>query len=88
MVAVKRLKQSALTNKGKKDFAREVAVMAGLHHGSLLRLLAYCNEGNERILVYAYMKNKSLDNHIFGIHPVLSEFSLLSYITDLIINSP
>jgi serine/threonine protein kinase len=66
MVAVKRLKQSALTNKGKKDFAREVAVMAGLHHGSLLRLLAYCNEGNERILVYAYMKNKSLDNHIFG----------------------
>uniref|UniRef100_A0A0E0KVP5 non-specific serine/threonine protein kinase n=1 Tax=Oryza punctata TaxID=4537 RepID=A0A0E0KVP5_ORYPU len=66
MVAVKRLKQSALTNKGKKDFAREVAVMAGLHHGSLLRLLAYCNEGNERILIYAYMKNRSLDNHIFG----------------------
>uniref|UniRef100_A0A0E0DIU3 Receptor-like serine/threonine-protein kinase n=1 Tax=Oryza meridionalis TaxID=40149 RepID=A0A0E0DIU3_9ORYZ len=66
MVAVKRLKQSALTNKGKKDFAREVAVMAGLHHGSLLRLLAYCNEGNERILVYAYMNNRSLDNHIFG----------------------
>ncbi|KAF0890865.1 hypothetical protein E2562_004339 [Oryza meyeriana var. granulata] len=63
MVAVKRLKQSALTN---KDFAREVAVMAGLRHNSLVRLLAYCNEGNERILIYAYMKNKSLDKHIFG----------------------
>uniref|UniRef100_A0A0D9WA14 Receptor-like serine/threonine-protein kinase n=1 Tax=Leersia perrieri TaxID=77586 RepID=A0A0D9WA14_9ORYZ len=66
MVAVKRLKQSALTNKGKKDFAREVAVMAGLRHNNLLHLLAYCNEGDERILIYAYMNNKSLYNHIFG----------------------
>uniref|UniRef100_J3M1Q9 non-specific serine/threonine protein kinase n=1 Tax=Oryza brachyantha TaxID=4533 RepID=J3M1Q9_ORYBR len=68
VVAVKRLKQSALNNKGKKDFAREVAVMAGLRHNSLLRLLAYCNEGNERILIYAFMKNESLDIHIFGTH--------------------
>lgn len=66
VVAVKRLKQSALTTKGKKDFAREVEVMAGLRHGSLVRLLAYCNHGKERILVYEYMQNKSLNVHIFG----------------------
>ncbi|KAM0897173.1 hypothetical protein ACQ4PT_022736 [Festuca glaucescens] len=66
MIAVKRLKQSALTRKGKKDFAREVEVMAGLRHGSLLRLLAYCNQGKERILVYEYMQNKSLNIYIFG----------------------
>ena len=66
MIAVKRLKQSALTKKGKKDFAREVEVMAGLRHGSLVRLLAYCNQGKERILVYDYMLNKSLDVYIFG----------------------
>lgn len=66
MIAVKRLKQSAVTKKGKNDFAREVEVMAGLRHGSLVRLLAYCNEGKERILVYDYMKNKSLDVYIFG----------------------
>ncbi|TVU16256.1 hypothetical protein EJB05_39809, partial [Eragrostis curvula] len=65
-VAVKRLKQSALTDKGKSDFEREVLVMASLRHGNLLRLLAYCNEGNERVLIYAYMRNKSLDLYIFG----------------------
>ncbi|KAI5010022.1 hypothetical protein ZWY2020_012159 [Hordeum vulgare] len=65
-IAVKRLKQSVLTTKGKKDFAREVEVMAGLRHGSLVRLLAYCNEGKERILIYEYMQKKSLNVYIFG----------------------
>jgi serine/threonine protein kinase len=45
---------------------REVEVMAGLRHGSLVRLLAYCNEGKERILIYEYMQNKSLNAYIFG----------------------
>lgn len=63
---MKRLKQSALTNKGRNDFAREVEVMARLRHVNLVKLLAYCNEDNERILIYEYMQNKSLDNYIFG----------------------
>ncbi|VAH53618.1 unnamed protein product [Triticum turgidum subsp. durum] len=66
-IAVKRLKQTALTTKGKNDFAREVEVMVGLRHGSLVRLLAYCDEGKERILIYEYMQNKSLNIYIFGI---------------------
>ncbi|XP_037479537.1 receptor-like serine/threonine-protein kinase SD1-8 [Triticum dicoccoides] len=65
-IAVKRLRQCALTRKGKCDFAREVEVMARLRHGNLIRLLAYCDEGEERILVYVYMPNKSLDLYIFG----------------------
>jgi serine/threonine protein kinase len=65
MIAVERLKQSALTRKSKTDFAREVKVVAGLRHQSLVRLLAYCNQGKDRILVYEYME-KSLDNYIFG----------------------
>ncbi|KAF7011406.1 hypothetical protein CFC21_025717 [Triticum aestivum] len=65
-IAVKRLRQSALTRKGKCDFTREVEVMARLRHGNLVRLLAYCDEGEERILVYVYMPNKSLDLYIFG----------------------
>ncbi|OEL25484.1 Receptor-like serine/threonine-protein kinase SD1-8 [Dichanthelium oligosanthes] len=65
-VAVKRLKQSALTDKGQRDFAREVDVMANVRHGNVLRLLAYCNDGGERILIYAFMPNKSLDLYIFG----------------------
>ncbi|KAE8786725.1 NAC domain-containing protein 8 [Hordeum vulgare] len=66
-IAVKRLRQSARTRKGKCDFTREVEVMARLRHGNLVRLLAYCNEGDERILVYVYMPNKSLDLYIFGV---------------------
>ncbi|VAH53615.1 unnamed protein product [Triticum turgidum subsp. durum] len=48
-IAVKRLKQTALTTKGKNDFAREVEVMVGLRHGSLVRLLAYCDEGTPNL---------------------------------------
>ncbi|KAE8798136.1 S-locus-specific glycoprotein BS29-2 [Hordeum vulgare] len=65
-IAVKRLRQSARTRKGKCDFTREVEVIVRLRHGNLVRLLAYCNEGDERILVYVYMPNKSLDLYIFG----------------------
>ncbi|KAM3390947.1 hypothetical protein ACQJBY_012533 [Aegilops geniculata] len=72
-IAVKRLKQTALTTKGKNDFAREVEVMVGLRHGSLVRLLAYCDEGKERILIYEYMQNKSLNIYIFGT-PFFMEF--------------
>ncbi|KAI5010641.1 hypothetical protein ZWY2020_012778 [Hordeum vulgare] len=75
MIAVKRIKQSALTGKGKKDFAREVEVMAGLRHGSLVRLLAYCNEGKERVLIYEYMENKSLNIYIFGTAKLLASLS-------------
>ncbi|CAN6294690.1 unnamed protein product [Urochloa humidicola] len=65
-IAVKRLKQSALSLKGSDDFSREVELMSKLDHGSLVRLVAYCVEGDERILVYEYMQNKSLDGYIFG----------------------
>ncbi|XP_047063288.1 S-locus-specific glycoprotein S6-like [Lolium rigidum] len=65
-IAVKRLKQSALTRKGNRYFAREVEARAGLRHESLVRLLAYCNQGKERILVYEYMEHNSLDVYIFG----------------------
>ncbi|XP_062226862.1 putative cysteine-rich receptor-like protein kinase 39 isoform X2 [Phragmites australis] len=42
-------------------------VMSGLRqHQNVLRLLAYCVEGNERILVYEYMHRRSLDAYIFG----------------------
>lgn len=45
---------------------REVEVMSKLKHENLVQLLSYCNDGNEQILVYEYMKNKSLDLYIFG----------------------
>jgi serine/threonine protein kinase len=45
---------------------REVKVMSELKHDNLAQLLAYCKDGNERILVYEYMENRSLNLYIFG----------------------
>ena len=41
---------------------------AKLRHANLVSLLAYCDQGNERALVYEYMQNKSLDIYIFGMY--------------------
>ena len=65
-VAVKRLIQYSLTDEGVNAFVRVVGVMSKLRHGNLLQLLSYCQDGKERILVYEYMKNKSLNLYIFG----------------------
>ncbi|KAG2569086.1 hypothetical protein PVAP13_7NG389050 [Panicum virgatum] len=70
-VAVKRLIQYSLTDEGVNAFVREVGVMSKLRHGNLLQLLSYCQDGKERILVYEYMKNKSLNLYIFGRNPRL-----------------
>ncbi|VAH53656.1 unnamed protein product [Triticum turgidum subsp. durum] len=64
--AAKKLRRDRLTDKGKEDFKREVKMMSTLTHVNLARLLYQCREGNEWILVYEYMENKSLDCYIFG----------------------
>ena len=71
---MKRLKLSpSLPNRVLSDYTREVEIVCNLRHDNLVRLLAYCNDGNERILVYEYVQNRSLNLYIFGkcIHSVL-----------------
>ncbi|KAF7004590.1 hypothetical protein CFC21_019800 [Triticum aestivum] len=69
-VAVKRLKRTRLTDKGREDFLREVEVMSTLTHVNLAELLYYCQdqEEDEWILVYEWMEKKSLNRYIFGTH--------------------
>jgi serine/threonine protein kinase len=64
MIAVKRLDERITVF----DFRNEF-LLARLQHTNLVRLLGWCIHGKERILVYEFMRNGSLDQFIFGTFP-------------------
>ncbi|XP_048557279.1 receptor-like serine/threonine-protein kinase SD1-8 [Triticum urartu] len=88
VVAVKRLRPSGRTEKGKNDFTREVEVMSRVTHINLVKLVSYCQEEDEWILVYEYMPNKSLSPYIFensSPRPSLTWFQRLEIIRGIAI---
>ncbi|XP_052170574.1 probable serine/threonine-protein kinase PBL19 isoform X1 [Diospyros lotus] len=68
VVAIKRLDQHAF--QGHKQWLAEVKYLSILNHPNLVKLIGYCSEDWERglhcLLVYEYMPNKSLEDHLFS----------------------
>lgn len=63
-MAVKQLDRSG--NQGSREFFAEVLMLSLVQHQNLVNLIGYCADGDQRILVYEFMSNGSLENHFLG----------------------
>ncbi|KAL2329799.1 hypothetical protein Fmac_017380 [Flemingia macrophylla] len=59
LVAVKRFKLEY-----SDMFKKEIELLCQLHHPNCVSLIGFCNDKNEKIIVYEYMSNRSLDQHL------------------------
>jgi len=63
-IAVKRIDK--LEQESEKEFTVEVQTIGRTHHKNLVRMIGFCNEVKERLLVYEFMTNGSLNRFLFG----------------------
>ncbi|OIT00477.1 PREDICTED: serine/threonine-protein kinase CDL1-like isoform X1 [Nicotiana attenuata] len=66
-VAVKQLDRNGF--QGTKEFLVEVLLLSLLRHSNLVNLIGYCSDGDQRILVYEFMPNGSLEGHLLELGP-------------------
>lgn len=63
-VAVKSLKSGS--GQGEREFQAEVEIISRVHHRHLVSLVGYCIAGGQRMLVYEFVPNKTLEFHLHG----------------------
>ncbi|KAL6641192.1 hypothetical protein ACP70R_019373 [Stipagrostis hirtigluma subsp. patula] len=63
VVAIKKLKPEGF--QGHKEWLTEVDYLGQLSHQNLVKLIGYCSDGDNRLLVYEFMPKGSLENHLF-----------------------
>lgn len=61
-VAVKRL--DVKCGQGEKEFLMEIVMLSSYKHENLVSLVGFCDEGDEKIIVYKHEIHGSLDNHL------------------------
>ncbi|KAK4606905.1 hypothetical protein RGQ29_000938 [Quercus rubra] len=66
VVAIKRAQEGSL--QGEKEFLTEIKLLSRLHHRNLVSLIGYCDEEGEQMLVYEFMSNGTLRDHLSGVH--------------------
>lgn len=66
VVAIKQLDHNGC--QGVREFVVEVVTLGMADHPNLVKLLGYCIEGNQRLLVYEFMPLGSLEDHLHGMH--------------------
>ncbi|KAJ6769514.1 PROTEIN KINASE SUPERFAMILY PROTEIN [Salix purpurea] len=64
IVAVKQLDRNGL--QGNREFFCEVLTLSLVQHCNLVKLIGYCADGNQRLLVYEFMASGSLENHLLA----------------------
>ncbi|KAL5752698.1 hypothetical protein ACOSP7_022895 [Xanthoceras sorbifolium] len=63
-IAVKSLKSGS--GQGEREFQAEVEIISRVHHRYLVSLVGYCIAGGQRMLVYEFVPNKTLEHHLHG----------------------
>ncbi|XP_059441108.1 probable LRR receptor-like serine/threonine-protein kinase At1g56140 isoform X2 [Corylus avellana] len=64
LIAVKQL--SITSRQGKNQFITEIATISAVQHRNLVKLYGCCIEGDQRLLVYEFLENRSLDQALFA----------------------
>ncbi|KAF5788476.1 putative protein kinase RLK-Pelle-PERK-1 family [Helianthus annuus] len=71
-VAVKQLKTGS--GQGEREFQAEVEIISRVHHKHLVSLVGYCMTGTQRLLVYEFVPNNTLEYHLHGKNRPVMEF--------------